>query len=202
MTTWLMQPLDGYAFSPYKHDLHSEYQAAQVDSTTADVDISAVLRCIGAATEHVLQTQPWGDAFRKTGFGSSQNAVAPRVLESLGLEHAPLIPHTKPSEALVALCLPRRSNAAAGLMKPHEVTMNPPGSIVSAAPAAGVARVEENEDCPGRVGRTRSQTWARTLLPRAMPLWRPARSEFRVTVVARAPVFHIPGHVVARQLRM
>ena len=139
-----------------------------------DVDISAVLRCIGAATEHVLQSQPWGDAFKKTGFGNKQANVGPRVLDRLELDRAPLIPHTKPDVALVALCLPRGSSSAAKLMRPHEVTINPLGPSAAAEPIVAVPHVGQNEVSPGMMGRTRSQTRARSLIPSH------ARSEARI----------------------
>ena len=179
LTTDLIQPLDVYAFSPYKHDLQSEYQTARVGNDSLDVDLSTMLRCIGAATEHVIQSQPWGDAFRKTGFGNNQADVGPRILDRLELDHTPLIPHFKPSVALVSYCLPRGSNAAADLLRPHELTINPPGPSVASAPVAAHASVNGDEVGLGMLGRTRSQTRARMLLSHAVPLRRPARRKVR-----------------------
>ena len=179
LTTDLIQPLDVYAFSLYKHDLQSEYQAARVGSDNMGVDLSTMLRCIGAATEHVIQSQPWGDAFRKTGFGNNQADVGPRVLDKLELDHAPLVPHFKPSVALVSYCLPRGSSAAADLLRPHELTINPPGPSVARGPVAAEASVNEDEVGLGMLGRTRSLTRARMLLSHAVPLRRPARRKVR-----------------------
>ena len=143
--TWLGQPLDTHGFLRLKARLRREYQEARILLAKSDLAIEEFLPCLYNAVRAVLQGTRWADAFDEDGFGAGQTRVAPRVVKRLGYSPGGQVPVTRPTDAEVAVCFPRRWVVPFGLLwrpfdGPARPAVPPPVAPGPVAAAAAVAR--------------------------------------------------------------
>ena len=115
--TFLLQPLDTHVFAVYKWRLLQAYQRARVASGSegGDLDIAEFLPCVYEAISLSMERGCWAHAFSQDGFGRRQAALCASVRSQLGLEHAVDVDATRPTDAQVSLCFPRKFNVRLGL---------------------------------------------------------------------------------------
>lgn len=109
--TFLLQPLDTHAFAIYKTRLQCAYQRARIGSLSAngDISIAEFLPCIDHAIRSTLEARPWAAAFDSDGFGNRQRSLGGRVKRRLQLSADPDVPSTRPTDAQLSTCFPRRT---------------------------------------------------------------------------------------------
>jgi len=109
--TFLLQPLDTHAFALYKTHLQRAYQRARIGSLSinGDISIAEFLPCIDHAIQSALEARPWAAAFDSDGFGDRQRSLGGRVKRRLQLSADPEVPSTRPTDAQLLSCFPRRT---------------------------------------------------------------------------------------------
>lgn len=133
-TTWLLQPLDTHCFQRYKAHLRKEYLDACLRATTTPLSIAEFLPCVFSAVRVILQGTVWSTAFDADGYGARQQRVSQRVVDALERRGAAGVAAGRPSDAEVALCLPRRTVVPSALLwSPFD------GSARAGVPAASAA---------------------------------------------------------------
>ena len=107
-STWLLQPLDTHGFARYKEYLQKRYQDARIEHG-GDLAISVFLQCVYDTIRRVLQGTRWSTAFDQNGYSAQQANVAGRVQEAMGVAGVAGVAVSRPCEADLALCFPKRT---------------------------------------------------------------------------------------------
>lgn len=142
------------AIALYKTELILAYQEARVRSLSADGDVSMgeFLGCVYQTIRRVLEGRPeaLARAFDQNGFGAHQSAMRGVLCHRLGLEQPIGVPSTRPTNAVLQRCFPRRLNVslplfwslydeAAPAVAPAALPAGPARSVAPAMPAVVVA---------------------------------------------------------------
>ena len=69
--TWLLQPLDVYAFGELKQRIRVAQTALRMSASSGSLDIGSWINGTADAIRHVLVDRDWSDAFAKLGTGCS-----------------------------------------------------------------------------------------------------------------------------------
>ena len=85
--TWLLQPLDTHAFSPFKHKLRMLHARLRATSNMANVSKQTWALLIAATIREVLEGRNWAKAFNSTGVSADQERVSSYVKRKLGLDN-------------------------------------------------------------------------------------------------------------------
>ena len=165
--TWLLQPLDTHAFQRYKACLREAYQRARIRGGHHDLSIEDFLQCVYIAVRKVLQGIHWSFAFDKDGYGSPQVELSTAVIAHLGAGARAGVPVSRPTQAALERCVPRRTQIQVSLVwRPFDApprTTGPPGSAAassgSGAPAVLPSAIV-GSFARRVLGRTRSGTRA------------------------------------------
>ena len=156
--TWLLQPLDTHAFQRLKARLRRAYQDARIRSGTSDLAIHDFLPCLYTAVRGVFQGTNWADAFDSDGFGVRQERVSARVVSKLSGPPAGQVLATRPTDAEVAVCFPRRAAVPTAIWRPYDAPVRAP-LVPLRAPAPRPALAGASApSVPRAFGRTRSET--------------------------------------------
>ena len=104
--TSLLQPLDCYAFGPFKQYLRSKYQELRQAEADGQAQEIAWLYHLGQAPRVFFSSRAWGKAFR--GIGASRNIsdLHPRLQEFMQAANFPL--PVKPTREQVSAIFPKR----------------------------------------------------------------------------------------------
>jgi len=120
--TWLLQPCDTHAFQRYKAYLKSACQRRRAQADDGALSVRCLVESICETILHVLQGQKWTLAFDLDGFGRQQEEISMYLQRQLGLNGAPMVASSRPSEEQVGICFPRRSKVPyASLLRPFLV---------------------------------------------------------------------------------
>lgn len=130
--TWLMQPLDTWGFSLYKHVMQMAYQRARASSADGDVSMHDFIKCVCEAVRVALQGRRWAYAFDADGFGYQQARLCERITHHLEVAAVADVPATRPSLEQLRLCFPRRTKT---------IPLKTLFGSVDALPAAAVVAV-------------------------------------------------------------
>ena len=136
-TTWLLQPLDTHCFQRYKAHLRKQYLDACLRATATPLSIEEFLSCVFSAVRTILQGTVWSTSFDANGYGARQQRVSQRVLDALERRGAGGVAAGRPSDAEVALCLPRRTVVPSALLwSPFDRSARAGSPAASTAPSA------------------------------------------------------------------
>ena len=147
--TWLLQPLDTHVFALYKIRLQKAYHTARIKTEDGHVAIAEFLPCVYAAISETLDGQDWSSAFERNGFSVDQAKISARVRKALPAEGAMHACSSRPIDAELLLCLPRRCKLDLRLFwKPFKSRFRP-----SALAPFGLAPMQltigcEEQPCP------------------------------------------------------
>ena len=78
-TTWLLQPLDVYAFGPLKRDLMRRHQRARIANPTGELLPHVRMANCGAAVMTQLVQKTWGHCFEKCGAGRTMDILSQHI---------------------------------------------------------------------------------------------------------------------------
>ena len=151
--TWLLQPLDTHGFQRYKTHLMQKYLEARVVAVGDALDIDEFMRCVYSAVRVVLQGTPWRGVFDQDGFGAQQATVAERILRGMQHEGRVEVPSTRPSDADLAHCFPRRSRVPVALLwRPFDAPVPPrvPAAVPRVAAAVALSAAAPSSSSSSR----------------------------------------------------
>ena len=142
--TGVLQPLDTHGFQRYKAHLRRKYLEERIDAVGDILEVGEFLSCVYSAIRSVLQGIRWSRAFDDDGFSAGQGFVAPHILERLEVGGPMTVPHTRPADAVLAHCFPRRATIPTTLLwrpfdpapAPRAVPLAARDARVAAAPTA------------------------------------------------------------------
>jgi len=104
--TWLLQPLDVAVFSLLKRMIRRRF----LDDVPHGDDkaVARMIRILIEVVPKLLYSDSWTGVFRRTGLWHNQTLVSNYIKKQLGIDAAPALPATRPSEACLALCWPSK----------------------------------------------------------------------------------------------
>ena len=111
--TWLLQPLDVYAFSIFKRKLKQRYNERLREGMVPG-NIETFLPILYGVIEDLFRERCWDHAFTRLGLGGRQENMSMYVMKHLQWREVPAIPAGMATEAAIADILPgnRRRHAA------------------------------------------------------------------------------------------
>ena len=142
--TFLLQPLDVYAFAPFKKALVDAYYKARMRAGGMVLSATAWLRVLVTTIAGVFQHTDWAHAFARVGLTDDQCRLRKAIQQWLQADTVLLFPRGQPTEEEVAylggpgFCMPYTQ-----LMKPlrmHDAHDAPPQFDVHAPPISSRTR--------------------------------------------------------------
>ena len=168
--TWLLQPLDAGAFSPFKHILTELYQGARACSEAGEVSLQDFITCIGGAILGALNNRNWGPEFDRCGFGQQQQLARPAAWRKFGIESC-IIPTCPTSYEQLQLFVPWGClNNLLNLCQLVQYSLPAESECVAAVSGPSGRGAPAPLRVENAIGRTRSQTRALMSYPRGQPL--------------------------------
>ena len=117
--TFLLQPLDAYAFAPFKRSLVDTYYKARMRAGGNVLNTTGWLRVLVTSIVSVFQERDWAHTFAKVGVSEDQSALSSAIHRQLQSDGVLVFPRGQPTKEEVAYL------GGKGFCMPHTQLMKP-----------------------------------------------------------------------------
>ena len=136
--TWLLQPCDTHLFRKFKAQLAKAFRRYQVENSSTQVPMPALIHMITTLIRQVVQGTKWVISFENNGYDLNQSRVSERVLVNLEMDVKQRCTSVFPSLEKVLQFLPAGRAIQTDFLKHFalETMLYTPKSTTSSRPGA------------------------------------------------------------------